>query len=261
MGLASALNTSWTGISLSSTKINVLGNNVANAGTTGFKQSNVSFATLLSQTLSTGSAPSSTNAGTNPLQHGFGGLVASVTPDFTQGGLATTNSPTNLAIQGNGFFVVQDNTGTGQLYTRDGTFGLNSANQLTTSNGQSVLGYGVDNNFNIVAGGLTPLQIPLGTLQEAQQTKAIQMSGALSPQGQIATQGTKQTSVSLTDQSTSAAAGAGSLLTNLLQPASAAPTTPLFAAGQTITFAPTIGGQALAARSLTVTGGSTVSDL
>src|SRR5580704_7542134 len=113
MGLTSALNTSLTGISLSSTDINVIGNNVANAGTTGFKQSDVAFATQLSRTMSLGSAPNSINAGTNPLQYGYGGVVATVTPDFTQGSIATGNSPSNLAIQGNGFFVIKDSFGAG----------------------------------------------------------------------------------------------------------------------------------------------------
>src|SRR5436190_2344164 len=184
MGLSSALNTSLTGMSLSSTEINVLGNNVANAGTTGFKQSNVAFATQLSRTLSLGTTPTSVDAGTNPRQYGYGGVVAGITPDFTQGSVSSGHSPSNLAIQGNGFFVVKDSFGSGQVYTRDGTFSLDSAGELTTSTGQQVLGYGVDANFNIVPGGLTPLQIPLGTLQQAQQTTNIQMAGALSPQGQ-----------------------------------------------------------------------------
>ena len=66
MGLTSALNTSVNGMSLATTEINVLGNNIANAGTTGFKQSNVAFATQLARTLSLGSAPTSLDAGTNP---------------------------------------------------------------------------------------------------------------------------------------------------------------------------------------------------
>ena len=85
MGLTSALNTSLNGLSLNETEINVLGNNISNAGTTGFKQSNVAFATQLANTLSFGSAPSSTDGGTNPRQIGLGGQVAAIAADFSQG--------------------------------------------------------------------------------------------------------------------------------------------------------------------------------
>lgn len=261
MGLTSALNTSVNGLSLSTTEINVIGNNIANAGTTGFKQSNVAFATQLARTMSLGTASTSTDAGTNPRQIGLGGIVAAISPDLTQGSIATGNSPSDLAIQGSGLFVLKDGSSGTQLYTRDGHFGLNSAHQLTNSDGQQVLGYGVDGNFDLVTTGLTPLQIPLDTLRLAQQTKNIQLSGALSPQGQLATQGTLQTSVPLTDKSSAAAAGAGTLLTNLLQTAGPTPTTPLFAVGQTINFPSTTGGQSPSGKSLTVTASSTVSEL
>jgi len=260
MGLTSALNTSVSGLNLSSTEINVLGNNVANAGTTGFKQSNVAFATQLARTISLGAPITSLNAGTNPRQVGMGGVVAAITPDFNQGSIAPGNGPSDLAIQGNGLFVLKNSSGA-QVYTRDGTFGLDAANNLVSGNGQQVMGYGVDGNFNLVTTGLTPLQIPLNTLQVAQQTKNIQMSGALSPMGQIATQGTLQTSVALDDMSNPAGvAASGTLLTNLSQATS--PTMPLFAVGQTIDLAPTQGGvQSPSATSLKVTSTTTVSDL
>src|SRR5690242_18027713 len=104
MGLSSALNTSLNGLSLNETWINVLGDNISNAGTTGFKQSNVEFATQLANTMSFGSAPSSTDGGTNPKQIGLGGQVAAIAADFSQGSISATNNPSNLAIQGDGFF-------------------------------------------------------------------------------------------------------------------------------------------------------------
>src|SRR5579872_3576325 len=108
MGLTSALNTSLNGLSLNETEINVLGNNISNAGTTGFKASSVSFQTQLAQSLSFGSAPSATDGGTNPLQIGLGAEVASISADFSQGSITATSTPSDLAIQGDGFFVMNN---------------------------------------------------------------------------------------------------------------------------------------------------------
>ncbi len=259
MGLTSALNTSVNGLSLNETEINVVGNNISNANTTGFKASNVAFSTQLAQTMSYGSAPTNTDGGTNPMQIGLGGQVAAITADFSQGSITTTSSPSDLAIQGDGFFVLNNGSVGGQVYTRDGSFSLDSSNELTNSAGQQVMGYGVDSNFNLVTTSLAPLTVPLGSLHLAQQTTDIQMGGALSPQGVVATQGTLQTGDAMTDTSTSAAATAGTLLTNLAN--TSAPAVPLFTVGQTVTFAPTVGGTTLAPKSMTVTATTSVSDL
>ncbi len=259
MGLTSALNTSVNGLSLNETDINVLGNNISNAGTTGFKQSTVSFATQLAQTLSYGSGPSGNDGGTNPMQVGMGGQVAAINADFTQGNIVASASPSNLAIQGDGFFVLNNGSVGGQVYSRDGSFSLDSANDLTNTSGQQVMGYGIDSNFNLVTTSLTPLTIPVGTLHLAQQTTDIQVGGALSPQGTVATQGTLQSGAAMTDTSTAAAATATTLLSNLALTSS--PTTPLFAVGQTITFNPTVGGTNVGSKSLTVTSTTKVSDL
>jgi flagellar hook protein FlgE len=259
MGLSSALNTSLNGLALNETEINVLGNNISNAGTTGFKQSNVAFSTQLANTLSSGSAPSSTDGGTNPRQIGLGGQVAAIAEDFSQGSITSSSSPSDLAIQGDGFFILKGTSGGGQVYTRDGNFSLDSANELTNNAGQQVLGYGVDSNFNIINTGLTQLKIPLGSLHLAQQTKNIQMAGALSPQGVLATQGTLLTGAAMTDTGTAAAATAGTLLSNLAL--TSAPATPLFAVGQVINFAPTKGGRTISTKTLTIAAGTKVSDL
>src|SRR5262249_42461622 len=127
------------------------------------------------------------------------------------------------------------------------------------SAGQQVMGYGVDANFNLVPTTLQKLSIPLGSLHLAQQTADVQMGGALSPQGTIASQGTLETSQALDDTSTSAAATGGTVLSNLSTAAN--PLVPLFSAGQVINFAPNIGGTTQPAKTLTVTAGTTVSDL
>src|SRR5262249_38785527 len=128
MGLTSALNTSLNGLQLNETTIDVLGNNIANAGTNGFKASNGLFTTQLSRTLSVGSRPTSYNGGTTPKQIGLGATTASISRDFTQGSVTNSTSPSDLALQGDGFFILNGSAGT--VYTRNGNFSLNSDSLL-----------------------------------------------------------------------------------------------------------------------------------
>jgi flagellar hook protein FlgE len=262
MGLTSALNTSLNGLSLNETEINVVGNNISNAATTGFKASKVSFETQLSQNLSFGSAPTSTDGGTNPMQIGLGAEVAAISADFSQGSITSTSTPSDLAIQGNGFFVLNDSSSGGQVYTRNGAFSLDAGNELTNSAGQQVMGYGVDSNFNVVTTGLQQLKIPLGSLHLAEATTNVQIGGALSPQGVVATQGTVQTSAPLFNNGTGAAiANSGADALTSLSTSSVVGSPSLFTAGQTITLAPTKGGQTMAPKTLAVTGSTTVANL
>ncbi|HEX6963163.1 MAG TPA: flagellar hook-basal body complex protein [Lacipirellula sp.] len=180
MGLQSALSTALTGMTAAETSIDVVGNNVANANTVGFKESSVSFATQFLQTQSIGSAPTDSRGGTNPRQIGLGTKVAEITPDFTQGTVEISSNPLDLAIQGDGFFIVQGPQGE-QLYTRNGQFKTNSNNEIVTLTGHRVLGYSVDANFEIQPTGLTPLQIPLGAAAVAQATENVILKGGLIP--------------------------------------------------------------------------------
>ncbi|RIK80961.1 MAG: flagellar biosynthesis protein FlgE [Planctomycetota bacterium] len=184
MGLQSALSTALTGMTAAETKIDVAGNNVANANTVGFKESSVAFATQFLQTQSIGSAPTSNRGGTNPRQIGLGTKVAEITPDFTQGTVEISSNPLDLAIQGDGFFIVQGPQGE-QLYTRNGQFKTNSDNEIVTLTGQRVLGYSVDSNFEIQPTGLTPLRIPLGAAAVAQATENVVLKGALNPNSEV----------------------------------------------------------------------------
>ncbi len=186
MSLASAMSTALTGMSAAETTINVVGNNLANSSTVGFKASQADFATQFLQTMSLGSQPSNGSGGTNPLQTGLGTTVAQVSPDFSQGTIETVATPTDMAIQGDGFFIVQGSSGQ-QLYTRNGTFTLNSANQLVDMNGNQVMGYGVNANYQIQRTQLTALSIPLGSSEVAQATQNVTLQGTLSPTGNVAT--------------------------------------------------------------------------
>jgi flagellar hook protein FlgE len=186
MGLASALSTALTGMNAAETTIDVVGNNLANASTVGFKASEANFATQFLQTRGLGSAPSENSGGTNPRQIGLGVLVAEITPDFSQGTIEVSASPSDLAIQGDGFFMVQSTTGE-QLYTRNGIFKTNAENELVTITGNRLLGYGVTDDFEIQSGSLVPISIPLGNAAVAEATENVRFAGVLSPTGDVAT--------------------------------------------------------------------------
>jgi flagellar hook protein FlgE len=209
MGLQSALSTALTGMTAAETSIDVVGNNVANANTVGFKESNVNFATQFLQTQSIGSAPTGNRGGTNPRQTGLGVKVAEISPEFTQGTIEISSNPLDLAIQGDGFFMVQGAQGE-TYYTRNGQFKTNARNEIVTITGQRILGYGVDENYEIQPTHLVPLRIPLGAAAVAQATENVALGGNLNPlsaegsipeviQSGILSDGTKEVPVNTTD--------------------------------------------------------------
>ena len=185
MGLTSSLSTALTGMNAAETQIDVLGNNLANSQTVGFKSSEIAFATQFLQTLSLGASPTSDNGGTNPRQTGLGVQVAGITPNFRQGTIDISSSPSDLAIQGEGFFQVQGTSGE-KLYTRNGIFKLNSANELVTTTGNRLLGFGTDDQFNIQTSSLSPISVPLGTEAVAKATTEVTLQGTLTAKGDLA---------------------------------------------------------------------------
>jgi flagellar hook protein FlgE len=177
------MTTALTGLQAAETTIDVVGNNVANSNTVGFKESSVLFSTQFLQTQSIGSAPSETRGGTNPRQIGLGTKVAAINPDFTQGTIEISANPLDVAIQGDGFLMVQGSQGE-RLYTRNGQLQTNANNEVVTVTGNRVLGFTVDDEFNIVE-TLVPLQIPLGAQTVAQATQTAFFSGVLSPTAEV----------------------------------------------------------------------------
>jgi len=193
MGLASALITALTGMQGAETQVDVVGNNLANSQTVGFKESEAIFASQFLQTQSLGSPPSADSGGTNPRQIGLGMRVAEIRPDFTQGTISISSSPSDLAIQGNGFFIVEGSAGE-RFYTRNGIFKTNADNELITATGERVLGFGINDDFEIQETSLVPLSIPLGTAMVARPTENVVMQGVLSPAGDVGdTAGVQQT--------------------------------------------------------------------
>lgn len=261
MGLTTALNTSLNGLTLNETAIEVLGNNIANAGTNGFKASTTQFTTQLARTLSVGAAPDGSNGGQNPLQVGLGATTAAIVRDFSQGAITSSTSPSDLAIEGDGFFVLRGGA-EGQAYGRNGNFALNSASKLVDADGLRVQGYGVDDGFNIVTTQLVDVTIPLGRLNVAQESSIVQIEGALNSgdNAEVASEAGVILSEAYTDNATGLAitqADAGTiLLTDLRRADSSAP----FTAGETLTFTPRKGGADYSVEELEITATTTLAD-
>jgi flagellar hook protein FlgE len=150
-----------TGMRGNQTKMDVVGNNIANVNTVGFKSSNVVFQDTLSQQLRTGTAPAGGRGGYNPEQVGLGVQLAGITTNWTQGAAQNTGRANDMMISGDGFFVVR--SGTEQLYTRAGAFTFDGQGNLTTQDGAILQGYPADANGVVnTSGGVADLKLPLG---------------------------------------------------------------------------------------------------
>lgn len=204
LGLNSAFNTASMGIKASEKMINTIGNNLANANTTGFKSERVNFGDMLSYTYSLATPSSETNGGTDPLQIGMGVVTASVTTDFNQGTIKDGMSKTDLAIQGGGFFVVRPNPEQPeQFYTRNGVFNINGDHVLTNADGLYVMGFGINDKFELQTDKLSELRIPINEMKIAEATQNVTVSGLLNAVGDDSTQGSIIQSDQLTDLSVS----------------------------------------------------------
>ena len=162
-----------SGLQNHQTRMDVIGNNISNVNTTGFKKGRVTFEDMLSQTLTGAAKPTDEVGGVNPQQVGLGMTVATIDTIHTQGALQSTGVTTDLAVQGNGFFVLQDGNQT--LFTRDGAFGLDSNGTLVNpANGMRVQGWmaqtvgGVTQVNNSASPG--DLVIPVGSKDPAAAT-------------------------------------------------------------------------------------------
>lgn len=129
-----------SGLKNHQTRMDVIGNNISNVNTYGFKYSRVTFQDMLNQTISGAAKPEENRGGINPRQVGLGMNIAAIDKIFTQGSLQTTGVTTDMAISGDGFFIVAD--GQKHLYTRAGTFALDKDGTLVNpANGLRVQGW------------------------------------------------------------------------------------------------------------------------
>jgi flagellar hook protein FlgE len=162
--------TALSGLESNNTALNTIANNLANMNTIGYKDQTDQFSTLFYQQLNGG-----VNGG---VQVGVGTQVAMTETDFSNGSpTPTTGQPTNMALQGNGFFVIDDHGQ--QELTRAGDFVLNKDGALQTTTGASVMGYPAANGSISVAGGVQPIVIPLGQTLAAKQTGSMNIQANL----------------------------------------------------------------------------------
>jgi len=134
---------SVSGLKAHQTRMDVIGNNIANVNTVGFKGSRTTFQEIFSQTLSSGGAPdiATGRGGTNPMQIGLGMNVDAIDIQMGAGSIQRTESPTDLSIEGEGFFIVRAGNEGAFNFTRAGNFTIDRAGNLVTSSGKNVYGW------------------------------------------------------------------------------------------------------------------------
>jgi flagellar hook protein FlgE len=176
-----------SGLQAHQTFMDVVGNNIANVNTTGFKAGTVEFEDLLSQTMNGAGAPASAiSGGTNPAQVGLGVRLAGIGTNFSQGAAQQTGRATDFAIQGDGFFVVKQ--GGVQAYTRNGSFSLDGLGQLVTGDGGLVQGWQADPQGNVnTNSSTTPVRIPVGQTIAPVTTANVQIGGNLPADSAVGT--------------------------------------------------------------------------
>ncbi len=268
MASTTALFTGLTGLDAHARRLDVIGNNIANVSTTAFKSSRMLFESLMARTQSIGSAPSGAVGGTNPTQIGLGVGIAGVQRDFNVGAFASTGDLRDLAIDGSGFFIVEGEGRT--FYTRAGSFRQDLEDNLVTLSGERLQGYGVDENFNLIEGSLTDLNIPLGRVQIASASTTTSVAGNLFAGGDLPSQGS---SIDITGTATTGLFTTGgafidstTLLTNVEDPELFGSGTALFTDGDVLEISGqggrvTKGDRVLPSATLDIGAATTVQDL
>ncbi len=162
------------------TRMDVIGNNIANVNTVGFKASRAQFQDVLSQTISAAAAPQDSRGGTNPMQVGLGMGLASIDTIFTDGSFQPTGKDTDLSIKGQGFFVLAN--GDQQIYTRAGNFDFDTdGNFIVPGTGYKVKGWVADEKGAInTATNPTDIQIQVGKIMPAKASTTLNFANNLS---------------------------------------------------------------------------------
>lgn len=171
-----------SGLQNHQTRMDVIGNNISNVNTTGFKRGRVNFQDLLSQTQAGASRPNERVGGVNPQQVGLGMNIASIDTIFTQGSLQTTGVKSDVAIQGEGFFIMQ--AGDLSFYSRAGAFSLDADGTLVNpANGMRVQGWQAETvngqTFVNTSADVGDLRIPIGGKDPARATTEVRLASNL----------------------------------------------------------------------------------
>lgn len=161
--MVKSLYTGVSGMKTHQQKMDVIGNNIANVNTTGYKTNVVTFADLYYQTKKTPTGASTTLGGTNPVQVGYGVKLNTTTPNMTQSGFTFSDSQFDMALDGEGFFQVMDSAGN-ILYTRAGIFKIDDEGNLVNASGYKVLG--VSGDFDNQPAGSQPIKISISATDD-----------------------------------------------------------------------------------------------
>lgn len=192
-----SLSSAVSGLRNHQNKLDVVGNNISNVNTVGFKSEMVRFQDIFSQTVRGANAPAAGRGGTNPVQVGLGMALSSTTTIHNGGAVTATERETDLAIDGNGFFVVSD--GVQNYFTRDGSFARGYSGELLTAGGLNLMGWQLEYSYEDEKGNpvnpgdpgaikvakpntskdMIKINIPLGEEMIAQATNSIKFAGNL----------------------------------------------------------------------------------
>jgi flagellar hook protein FlgE len=175
-----ALSAGVTGLQAHQKMLDIAGNNLANVNTTAFKSKRITFSELLSETIKKASQPTATVGGTNPQQMGTGVGVSGISPNMSQGNIISTGNPLDLAMEGEGYFVLND--GSQNLYTRVGTFAVDaSSNMVDSSTGYIVQRIGATGEADgFQEAGSSNIVVPFGVPIAANATTNVITVGNLS---------------------------------------------------------------------------------
>lgn len=181
MALMNAMGSALSGLGAQQLRLDVIGDNLANSSTPGFRTARVDFETALAETIRIGSEPEMLDlGGVDPLQVGLGVSVAGITRTFEDAGLIQPTGPAgDVAIDGPGFFVLSDGEG-GLAYTRDGSFGVDAAGRLVDpATGYGVRGLAADPVTGVIPGGTSPSDLALPVLDPTFTGFLVQADGTL----------------------------------------------------------------------------------
>jgi flagellar hook protein FlgE len=177
-----SFSTPLTGLTAAQGQLESISNNLANLNTDGYKDQNLTFSDIFSQT-------GMTNGSGDPIQTGSGVAISSTDSDFSEGNLNATGIASNMALSGDGFFVVQNTSGLPD-YTRSGDFTVNKDGQITTPSGELLLGYPAVDGVVNTATTLQPLQVGTGVTSPAVASTTMSISANLNADSAVGTTAT-----------------------------------------------------------------------
>jgi len=212
-----ALSAGVTGLEAHQKMLDIAGNNLANINTTAFKSSRITFSELLSQTIKKASQPTSSVGGTNPQQMGSGVGVSGISPNMTQGNIVNTGNPLDVAVEGEGYFVVSD--GSQNLYTRAGAFAVDAdSNMVDPATGYHVQRIGSEGELDgFQVAGSSSVHVPYDITMPAAATTTIAVQGNLSSDAQLSTPQTQTLTSNISYTVDNSVADDDTLVTNLDQ--------------------------------------------